>query len=142
MKIRKEKFTSAGSILFYRNKIVLLFHHQKRIFVLPKGRRKKGETLKQTALRETMEETGFRHLQYVRKLGRHQYIFVQGNAKNIKTVHVYLVELLDKTKKSKTQMPNEKFSNRFFPYAEAMKRLKWEADRKLLRKARGFIDNI
>ena len=139
MAIKKEKFVSAGSILFYRGKIVLLFHHQKQVFVLPKGRRKKGETLKQTALRETREETGFQNLRYARKLGQHQYIFVQGNAKNFKTVHVYLVELLDKVKKPNTQMPNEKFSNRFFSYSEAMKKLKWEADRKLLRKAKEFI---
>lgn len=140
MAIKKEKFVSAGSILFYQDKIVLLFHYKRREYVFSQGHQEKGETLRQTALREAQEETGFQNLRYVRRLGQHQYNFVQDNIKYYKTVHIYLVELLDKVKKSNTQMPNEKFSNKFFSYSEAMKRLKWEADRKLLRKARRFIE--
>src|SRR3990167_5118119 len=114
MTMKKEKFVSAGSILFYQGKIVLLFHHKRREYVFSQGHQEKGETLKQTALRETREETGFQNLRYVRRLGQHQYDFIQDGIKYYKTVHIYLVELLNKIKKSNTQMPNEKFSNRFF----------------------------
>ena len=143
MKYKKiDKFTSCGGILFFKDKIVLLFHHKRKELVFPQGHQKGGETLKETALREIKEETGFQSLRYIRKLGQHQYNFVQDDVKYYKTIHIYLFELLDKKHKKNTQEPNEHFSNRFFSYQEAMNKLKWEADKKLLKKAKKYIDNI
>jgi len=41
-------------------KIVLLYESEDKVWFLPKGRKDVGETLEQTALRETYEESGYR----------------------------------------------------------------------------------
>lgn len=41
-------------------KVLLIHHHGKDQYLLPKGRKDIGETLEEAALRETFEETGFK----------------------------------------------------------------------------------
>lgn len=56
---------SAGSVLFRISKsghltICILYNKEKDEWVLPKGRKDRGESMEQAAVRETYEETGFR----------------------------------------------------------------------------------
>lgn len=54
---------SAGSVLFRHNsnalEICILHHTTKDEWLLPKGRKDRGETIEAAAIRETYEETGY-----------------------------------------------------------------------------------
>jgi len=60
------------------------------LWALPKGTPNAGETLEETALRETREETGM-HVEIEAPLGAIQYFFVRGRTRFHKTVHFYLM---------------------------------------------------
>ena len=84
---------SCGGIVIYRNKVLLLYKNQNGKYmgwVLPKGTVERGESMKQTALREVQEEAGVvaKILKYV---GKTQYSFRGSSDIVSKTVHWYLM---------------------------------------------------
>jgi len=70
--------------------IVLVRRHVPPLWALPKGTPDAGETMEETALRETREETGLRVAieQPIRSIF---YTFVRGRTRFHKTVHFYLM---------------------------------------------------
>lgn len=57
-----DKFvTSCGTISVdpVHRKVLILHHRAKNKFILPKGRKNRGERLEDAAVRETLEETGY-----------------------------------------------------------------------------------
>ncbi|KAF0249894.1 MAG: AP4A hydrolase [bacterium] len=64
-------------------------------WVLPKGRRKAGETRQQTALREVQEETGLTALKIKKFLGREGYFVVSNKNVSYKRISYYLMYSLD-----------------------------------------------
>ena len=61
-----------------------------RLWALPKGTPNAGETLEETALRETREETGLQ-VEIEAPLGAIRYFFVRGRTRFHKTVHFFLM---------------------------------------------------
>ncbi len=135
----KTKEVCAGSVLFYKDKILLLYNHRRKHFVQSQGHQKKNESLSQTALREAKEETGFKNLKVIKKLGKYQYHFQQGNKITFKTIRVYLIAILNRIKSYRTQMPNEKFSNHFFSIQKAIEKVQWKQDKKYIHLARKYL---
>jgi 8-oxo-dGTP pyrophosphatase MutT (NUDIX family) len=60
------------------------------LWALPKGTPDAGETVEETALRETREETGL-DVEIVRPLRSIRYFFVRGSTRFHKTVHFFLM---------------------------------------------------
>jgi len=60
------------------------------LWALPKGTPDAGETLEETALRETREETGLQ-VALERPLSEIRYFFVRGTTRFNKTVHFFLM---------------------------------------------------
>ena len=60
------------------------------LWALPKGTPDSGETLEETALRETPEETGLR-VEIEARIGSIRYVFIRGTTRYLKTVHFYLM---------------------------------------------------
>ncbi len=89
--------TTAGGIVIRKDraklKIALLKTDKYKDYVLPKGTRERGETIKNTAIREICEETGLQNIKMICKLGvkerfsfkktdwkiAHYFLFVTGD---------------------------------------------------------------
>jgi len=91
---RTARATSAGGVVHRtvdgRAQIVLVHRRSPTLWALPKGTPDSGETIEETALRETREETGL-EVEIVAQLGSIRYFFVRGTTRFHKTVHFFLM---------------------------------------------------
>jgi 8-oxo-dGTP pyrophosphatase MutT (NUDIX family) len=92
--LRSARATSAGGVVHRRSgdRIEMLLVHRRspRLWALPKGTPDAGETLEETARRETREETGI-EVEIERPLRSIRYFFVRGRTRFHKTVHFFLM---------------------------------------------------
>jgi len=92
--LRNARATSAGGVVHRsdqgRTEIALVHRREPPLWALPKGTPDAGETLEETALRETREETGLQ-VALERPLSEIRYFFVRGTTRFNKTVHFFLM---------------------------------------------------
>lgn len=92
--LRNARATSAGGVVHRANggrtEILLVHRRHPRLWALPKGTPDAGETLEETALRETREETGL-EVALEAPLRSISYVFVRGRTRFHKTVHFFLM---------------------------------------------------
>jgi 8-oxo-dGTP pyrophosphatase MutT (NUDIX family) len=92
--LRNARATSAGGVVHRsvgeRTEIVLVHRRRPVLWALPKGTPDAGETLEETALRETREETGL-DVEIEAPISDIRYFFVHGSTRFHKTVHFYLM---------------------------------------------------
>ena len=136
---RKIHEVCSSAILVRDNKFVLLYDHSKKHYVIPQGHKRKKETLSETALREAREETGLQNLSRIRRLGKYQYHFVQGKKTIYKTIHVYLIRVINGKQLKNTQNENENFTTHLFSSKEAVEMVRWKQDKKFILLARKFL---
>ena len=138
--VNLKSYEVCSSVILVRDdRIVLLYDHNKKHYVLPQGHKRKKESLTKAALREAEEETGFQELIYIKKLGKYQYHFNQGGKRIYKTIHVYLVKVISNNRLQNTQNANENFTIRLFPLKEAVKMVKWKQDKKYIKFAKKYF---
>ncbi len=122
----KEK--SCGIIVFDDDKVLLIKHNGGHIS-FPKGHVEEGETSRETAVRETLEETGIE----AKIISDDYYV----NTYSPKENHMKDVLLFVGVKIGgvlKPQLEEVSLCN-FFSYDDAMKELTYEIDKKILREA-------
>lgn len=122
----KEK--SCGIVVFDDDKVLLIKHNGGHIS-FPKGHVEVGETSKETAVRETLEETGIE----AQIISDDYYV----NTYSPKENHMKDVLLFIGVKtggKLKPQLEEVSLCD-FFSYEDAMKELTYEIDKKILREA-------
>ena len=92
--LRSARATSAGGVVHRtdggRLEIVLVRRRQPPLWALPKGTPIAGETLAETAIRETNEETGLL-VEIEEPIRAITYFFVHGRTRFHKTVHFFLM---------------------------------------------------
>jgi 8-oxo-dGTP pyrophosphatase MutT (NUDIX family) len=92
--LRTARATSAGGVVHRdldgRLQVLLVHRRSPRLWALPKGTPDSGETIEETALRETREETGI-EVEIERQLRSIRYFFVRGSTRFHKTVHFFLM---------------------------------------------------
>ena len=92
--LRTARATSAGGVVHRslggNHEIVILHRRVPVLWALPKGTPDSGETLEETALRETREETGL-EVEIEAPIGSIRYYFVRGSTRFHKTVHFFLM---------------------------------------------------
>jgi 8-oxo-dGTP pyrophosphatase MutT (NUDIX family) len=76
-----------------RIEVLLVHRRQPRLWALPKGTPDSGETIEETAVRETREETGL-EVEIERPLRSIRYFFVRGTTRFHKTVHFFLMRAI------------------------------------------------
>jgi 8-oxo-dGTP pyrophosphatase MutT (NUDIX family) len=89
-----ERYQAAGGIVIEDGKVLLLRKLEENVVVLPKGHIDPGETPEQTAIRETIEETGFTHLAILADLGMLQSQFPRANKWFIRDEYYFVLKLL------------------------------------------------
>lgn len=138
----KEK--SAGAVIFRREdgKIYyLLLHYGAGHWDFVKGHVEKGESEKETARRETEEETGIKDLKFMEGFKEWiKYFFKKSYGKKkgplvFKIVDFFLAET--KTKKIKLSFEHQGF--KWLPFEESLNQLTFEKAKDILEKAHKFL---
>ena len=97
---RTARATSAGGVVYReqdgRLQVALAHRRSPPLWALPKGTPDSGETIEETAVRETREETGL-EVEIVRPLSSIRYFFVRGTTRFHKTVHFFLMRAVGGT---------------------------------------------
>jgi 8-oxo-dGTP pyrophosphatase MutT (NUDIX family) len=124
-------YTAAGSIVVRGGQALLLYKHRQDEYVLPKGHVEPGESLEQTALRETQEETGYARLRVLTNLGTLQARFVYHERLTVRDETYFLMLLLDETRVVPTDYDDalhdaENFRHYWVPLEAAAERLTFE----------------
>ena len=84
---------ACGGVVSLETTNEILMMYRRDNWDLPKGKQDLGESKKQTAVREVMEETGLKEIQLLEKLGKTYHMFIgQRGGKIIKTTHWYIME--------------------------------------------------
>jgi 8-oxo-dGTP pyrophosphatase MutT (NUDIX family) len=92
--LRTARATSAGGVVYRlldgRIQVVLAHRRSPPLWALPKGTPDSGETIEETAVRETREESGL-EVEIERPLSSIRYFFVRGTTRFNKSVHFFLM---------------------------------------------------
>lgn len=99
----------------------------------PKGHVEKGETFEQTAIRETLEETGI-HIQIIPQFASKSEYTIQGRVE--KSVTIFLA----KTKDTQTTIQREEIEDYIWlDFARALETLRFINDKNILKSAHDFL---
>jgi len=133
---------SAGAVIFRKvneEPIYLLLHYGSGHWDFVKGHIEKGETEKQTVIRETEEETGITDLKFIDGFReRIKYFFHRGKKVVYKEVIFYLAE----TKKKEIHLSFEHIGYIWLPYKDAINQLTFENAKNVLKKAHKHLSNL
>jgi 8-oxo-dGTP pyrophosphatase MutT (NUDIX family) len=134
--LRNARATSAGGVVHRvrdgQVEIVLVHRISPPLWALPKGTPDAGETLAETALRETREETGL-DVALDGELGAIRYFFVRGSTRFNKTVHFYLMRPVG----GSTDDHDSEFDEvRWFGADEALALMTHRTEREVVERAR------
>jgi 8-oxo-dGTP pyrophosphatase MutT (NUDIX family) len=137
--LRNARATSAGGVVHRssqgRAEVVLVHRRHPRLWALPKGTPDAGETLEETALRETREETGLQ-VELEAPLRSISYVFVRGRTRFHKTVHFYLMHAVGG---DVSQHDHEFDEVRWFQLEEALEIMTHATERSVVEEAARLI---
>lgn len=124
---------SAGGVVWRRGsddrvEFVVCGRRSDRIWGLPKGTPDHNEAIEQTALREVQEETGLQ-VRLGERLGSIEYWFTADGVRYHKQVHHWLMEPVGG---DVADHDHEFDEVRWVPAAEALERLTYDGERKLV----------
>ena len=140
--LRSARATSAGGVVHRSTEggqeIVILHRRVPVLWALPKGTPDSGETLEETALRETREETGL-EVEIEAPIGSIRYFFVRGSTRFHKTVHFFLMRPIG----GALDLHDREFDEvRWAPVAEGLALLTHATERSMVERAVKLIDGV
>jgi len=134
---------SAGAIIFRKEagsdqeKVkYLLLHYEWGHWGLPKGNIEERENIKETAARETEEETGIKDLVFLEGFKEWIKYFYKIEGENRFKIVTYL---LAETKQEEVNLSHEHTDYKWLPYKEALEKLTHKNTKEILKKANDFI---
>lgn len=139
--LRTARATSAGGVV-HRNvdgltQILLVHRRAPVLWALPKGTPDSGETVEETALRETREETGIQ-AEIEASLGSIRYFFVRSTTRFHKTVHFFLMRPIG----GALDLHDEEFDEvRWAPVEEALALMNHATERSVVERAVAVIES-
>jgi len=115
---------------------VALVHRLKpALWALPKGTPIAGESLEETALRETREETGL-NVEIEQPISSIRYFFVRGRTRFAKTVHFFLMRPVG----GDLSLHDHEFDEvRWWPLEEAIELVTYPTERSVLERAAALL---
>ena len=136
-----DRLVSAGGLVFRRGEggfeVILCGRHSPKVWALPKGTPEFGESRTETALREVAEETGL-DVRSTRPIGKISYCFTNPSTgeRCYKNVYFYLMEA---TGGDTGDHDNEFDEVRWFPADEALQRITYENEAKIVKKGLSLV---
>ena len=127
---------SAGAILYQESpsgKIYLLLNYPSGHWDFVKGNIEKGETLKQTVLREVKEETGISDIKFVDGFEDKVEYHYQRNGE---LVHKQVVFFLASTSTSDVKLSHEHLNFTWLRFNDAMQKLTYKTAQNLLKRVK------
>jgi 8-oxo-dGTP pyrophosphatase MutT (NUDIX family) len=123
--------TSYGGVVVRGDDVLVITPTGKRVTGLPKGGAERGERPEDAAVREVREETGV--IARVREpLGDVRYWYRRGGRRVHKTVHFFLCDFVSG---STDDHDHEVDDARWIPLEEALTKLTYEGERRLIARA-------
>jgi 8-oxo-dGTP pyrophosphatase MutT (NUDIX family) len=140
--LRSARATSAGGVVHRsddgRREIVILHRRSPVLWALPKGTPDAGETLEETALRETREETGL-EVEIESPISSIRYFFVRGSTRFHKTVHFFLMRPVG----GALELHDREFDDvRWAEVPEALALLTHATERSVVERAMKLIEGV
>lgn len=137
--LRSARATSAGGVVHRtaptRTEIALVHRLKPALWALPKGTPQAGETLEETALRETREETGL-EVEIEQPISSIRYFFVRGRTRFAKTVHFFLMRPVG----GDLSLHDHEFDEvRWWPLEEAIELVTYPTERSVLERAAALL---
>jgi 8-oxo-dGTP pyrophosphatase MutT (NUDIX family) len=136
---RTARATSAGGVVHRRTpdgpEIVLAHRRSPALWALPKGTPAGTETLEQTALRETAEESGL-VVEIEEPLGPISYAFTRGSTRYLKTVHFFLMRPVGG---DLADHDHEFDDVRWVPLPEALRLMNYPTEREVVARAEQLL---
>ncbi|MBI3362983.1 MAG: NUDIX domain-containing protein [Chloroflexi bacterium] len=133
-------YHAAGGIVFDGDRVLLLRKPALGEIVLPKGHIEDGETPERAALRETMEETGYRNLRVVADLGTQQAQYVRDGKQYVRDETYFLMALADHQRSESgdhddAEHDRATFKRLWIPVDEAAAMMTFEPARSFVKRA-------
>ena len=137
--LRSARATSAGGVVHRtapaRTEVALVHRLKPALWALPKGTPQAGETLEETALRETREETGL-EVEIEQPISSIRYFFVRGRTRFAKTVHFFLMRPVG----GDLSLHDHEFDEvRWWPLEEAIELVTYPTERSVLERAAALL---
>lgn len=144
--MRTERQISSGGVIFRRSgrkiEVALIAVKGGTVWCLPKGLVEKGENLARTAHREVKEETGLDG-KILGKIDSIHYFYAHKEKdetiRYFKIVYFFLMEC---TGGDVADHDHEVDDCRWFPIGEAIRKIEYEDEKKILEKAREMIRGL
>jgi 8-oxo-dGTP pyrophosphatase MutT (NUDIX family) len=138
--LRNARATSAGGVVHRvaagRVEILLVHRRAPVLWALPKGTPNSGESIAETALRETREETGIA-VEIEEPLGSVSYFFVRRGVRFHKTVHFFLMRPVGG---SIDEHDHEFDEVRWLQLEEALQIMSYPTEREVVERASLLLD--
>lgn len=136
---KDETVFSAGGVLVNEDKqlVLLIYKESSNEWLLPKGHMEENESIEETAQREIFEETGYKN--EVKKLLSVQIRPDVVDPTKNKVIFWFYSVLTDENRTDGTQENNENFSGKWMTKEEALKLLKWDEDKKLVKMTLTYV---
>jgi 8-oxo-dGTP pyrophosphatase MutT (NUDIX family) len=135
-----ERYIAAGGVVVRNNTVLVLERLGKDEVRLPKGHIEPGETVREAALREAGEESGYTGLSIEADLGSQRVEFVHRGRRVIRRERFFLM-----TPVAEAGPPTGEGEPQFDPvwltWDEAMRLLTFEPEREWVRRARRLTGN-
>lgn len=137
--LRSARATSAGGVVHRAEngppEIVLVHRRVPPLWALPKGTPDAGETLEETAVRETREESGLQ-VEIEEPITSISYFFVHGRTRYHKTVHFFLMRPIG----GRLEDHDHEFDEvRWVPLAEALELMTHATEREVVHRAAALL---
>jgi len=137
--LRSARATSAGGVVHRtapaRTEVALVHRLKPALWALPKGTPQAGETLEETALRETREETGL-EVEIEQPISSIRYFFVRGRTRFAKTVHFFLMRPVG----GDLSLHDHEFDEvLWWPLEEAIELVTYPTERSVLERAAALL---